>query len=333
VSAERVGVKIIGSGHALPAQVVTNADLERLMDTSDEWIVQRTGIRTRHRVDPSSGECIVTLATEALNLALADARLKGADLDLVILASCTQEMLCPASANRVAAAVGATPAGSFDLVAGCSGFVFGLNVAESLVRRGPYQTVGLIGCDTLSNVADYTNRSVSILCGDAAGAVVLRRSDDPSVGCLYQSMYSDGGLWDYLYIPRSEHDVPPDVDWNDVKLGKLQMKGREVFKLAVSKLPDVLEEAVAGAGIRVDDLSMIVAHQSNARIIEAARRRLNLSEDHVYVNIDRIGNTSAASVPLCFDELRRAGRVRDGDVVAFISMGGGMTWGASIWRL
>ncbi len=327
------GCQIASTGMAVPRTVLTNADLEQMMDTSDEWIVQRTGVRTRYRSNPDLGEDVAALSIEAANAALKEANLAPNELDLVMLATCTPDMTCPSTASRVAGRIGAVPAGSFDILAACSGFVYGLNIADSLIRQGGYRNIALIGADSLTRVADYTNRKVSVLSGDGAGVAIVRRVDDPSKGCLFQSMYSDGRLWDYLYIPTRDSDAPPDVDWNETKLNYLQMKGREVFKFAVTTIPDALEEALHKAGVKMDEVSMIIAHQSNARIIDATRKRLNLPEDRFYVNIDRYGNTSAASVPICLHELRQAGRVKENDVVVFVAMGGGMTWGTSVWRL
>lgn len=327
------GVEIAGTGMAVPEQVLTNHDLEQMMDTSDEWIVQRTGVKTRYRSDRAKGENVTTMSTRALSRALEDAHMTPNDLDLIIVATCTGDTNCPSVAARVSESLGAAPAGAFDMVAACSGFVYGLNTCDSLLRAGPYKTIGLVGADSLTSIADYTNRRVSILSGDGAGAAVLRKCDQPERGCLFQSMYCDGGMWDYLYVPHRESDAPDDVDWNEAKMHCLQMKGREVFKFAVTKFPEALEEALTKSGVGIDDIRMIVAHQSNARIIEATRRRLGMSEDRFYVNIDRYGNTSAGSVPICFDELRKAGRIEAGDIVAFVAMGAGMTWGASLWRL
>jgi len=333
VSAGSFGVEILSSGMAVPSTALTNRDLEKMMDTSDEWIVQRTGVRTRYRSDPKLGEDVTSLCEDAVRSALERANVAAGDLDLVIVATCTPDMSCPSTASRVAGRIGAVPAGSFDLTAACSGFVYGLNISDSLIRQGSYRTIALIGADSLTRVADYTNRKVSILSGDGAGAAILRRCDDPSRGCLFQSMYSDGTLWDYLYIPTREEHVPADVDWNETKLNYLQMKGREVFKFAVTKFPEALEEALTKSGVKMSELAMVIAHQSNARIIDATRKRLALPADRFYVNIDRYGNTSAGSVPICLHELREAGRIHSGDVVAFVAMGGGMTWGTSIWRL
>lgn len=327
------GVRIAGTGSAVPDGRMTNADFEKILDTSDEWIVQRTGIRERRKCDPAKGESTRTLVLGALRRALDDARMQGSELDLIIVATVTPEMLCPSVSCRVAHDVGAVGAGAFDLSAACSGFVYGLNVAHELIRTGAHRNVAVVGCDTMSSIIDYTDRGVSILFGDAAGAVVLRPSDDPTRGALAQALHADGSGWKDLYLPRAPRDFPPDVDPASKPLGKLQMNGREVFKFAVRTFGELIQETLDMAGMKPEDVDQYVCHQSNARILEASRERFGIPEEKLYVNIDRYGNSSAGSVPLCFDELRRAGRVKDGDVVMFVAFGGGMTWASSLWRV
>lgn len=331
----RSGVRILGSGSSLPKGRLTNADLEKLMDTSDEWIVQRTGIRERRRADFAAGESTYTLATAALRGALADAGIDADELDLLITATMTPEMACPPTACRVLAEVGASRAGAFDLSAACCGFVFGLNTAHDLIRMGSYRTVAVVGADTLSKHMDYSTagRSTAIIFGDAAGAVVLQATDDESKGILAQAMHADGPGWKEIYIPQCAGDFPPGVEPDPSKHGYVQMAGAQVFKFAVGTFPRLIAETLEKAGMTADQVDMYVCHQSNARILQAARERFNIPEEKLYVNIDRVGNTVAASVPLCFDELRRAGRIKDGDVVMFVAFGGGLTWGSSLWRI
>lgn len=327
------GVRIAGCGSAVPDRVLTNADLEKIMDTSDEWIVQRTGIRERRIVD-QNGEGTYSLSLEALQHALDDANMKGSDLDLVIAASVTSEMTCPSNACRIADAVDASPAGAFDLVAACSGFVYALNVAESLIRSGRFRTIGIIGCDAMSTAVDYDDRSVSILFGDAAGSMILQRDDEsPDIGCLYQTLNADGATWPSLYMPRREADVPDGDSCNPIRLGYLRMHGREVYKFAVTKFREVIEDALEKTGLTIDDVSQFVCHQSNVRIINAAMEKLGLPEDKVHINIDRYGNSSAGSVGLCFDQLWRAGKIKRGDTVVLVAFGGGLTWASSVWKM
>ena len=326
------GVRIAGSGSAVPDRVLRNADLEAIMDTSDEWITQRTGIRERRVVDPAQ-EDNVTLGTASVQQALDDAQMSAADLDLLIHATVTAEMTCPSNACRIMANLGGIPSGAFDLVAACSGFVYALNVGEALVRSGRYRTVGVTGCDIMSTVVDYDDRSVSILFGDAAGSVILQRDDNPKLGCLYQAMHADGRSWESLYMPRREREVPADDRENPIKLGNLRMNGREVYKFAVNKFREVIEDALTQTGLAVEDISQFVCHQSNIRIIQAAKERIGLPDDKVFINIDRYGNSSAGSVGLCFNQLWKDGRIKRGDKVMLIAFGGGLTWASSVWQL
>ncbi len=326
------GVRLAGFGSAVPDRVLTNHDLEKMLDTSDEWIVQRTGIRERRVVDQAC-EGTFTLGRDALQRALEDARMPANQLDLIIFATVTAEMTCPSNACRVAAALGAVPAPAFDLVAACSGFLYGLNVANSLIRSGDYQTIGVIGCDTMSTVVDFGERSVSILFGDAAGAVVATRDDDPEVGCLYHSMYADGGGWGSLYMPRREQEIPDHDRDNPIRIGCLRMHGREIFKFGVTKLRELIADGLEAAGLRPSQISQFICHQSNLRLIEVAREKLGLPAEKFHINIDRYGNSSAGSVGLCLDQLWKAGTIKRGDRVMLVALGGGLTWASSVWRL
>lgn len=326
------GVRIAGAGSAIPQRVVTNKDLEEVLDTTDEWIHQRTGIRERRMVDhPNEGA--FDLECAAIRRALDSAGMQGSDLDLVINASVTSEMRCPSNASRIVEAIGADPAGAFDLMAACSGFVYALNIADTLVRTGRHRAVGVIGCDALSTISDYTERTVSILFGDAAGAVICVRDDDPNVGCMFQTMGGEATKWRTLYMPELERDVLPEDAENTIRLRCLRMQGREVFRFAVNRFRETIEEALQATGLTVDDVSQFVCHQSNARIIEAAKQKLGLPDEKVHVNIDRIGNTSAGSCPVVFDELWQAGKIRRGDIVVFVAFGGGLTFASNVWRI
>lgn len=327
-----IGVRMAGVGSAAPERVVTNTDLARHVATSDEWILQRTGIERRHFCTPGR-ESEFTLARDAMQRALDDAGMTGSDLDLLIHASVTMEMVCPSNACRIASAIGATPAGAFDLVAACSGFVYGLNIADTMIRCGRARTVGVIGCDALSSIIDFEDRSVSILFGDGAGAAVLTADADPDRGCLYQTMGADGDGWPSLYLPRRPEDVPRGHEDHPARIGTLRMNGREVYKFAVNKFREVIEDALERTGLRVDDVAQFVCHQSNLRIIESAMEKVGLPPAKVHVNINEYGNTSAGSVGLVLDEVRRAGRVGPGDVVVFVAFGAGLTWASSVWRM
>jgi 3-oxoacyl-[acyl-carrier-protein] synthase-3 len=333
-----VGATIVGTGSALPRTALTNADLTKVMDTSDEWIVQRTGIRTRYKIDRAAGESTFSLGASALKNALDMAGLKPEELDLIVCATMTPEMLCPASACRIAHAVGAVNAGAFDLNAACSGFVYGLNVASDFIRGGGgYRTIGVVGADCLSTLMDYSNagRSTAVIFGDAAGAAVVRATDDPARGVLAQFIKCDGGGWKDIFVPECPQDFPEGAPDDPSKYCKVQMSGASVFKFAVGTFPELIAQTLERAGLEASDIDMYVCHQSNARILQAARDRFGLPEDKLYINIDRYGNTVGASVPLCLDELVRSGRVKlgSGQRVMFVAFGGGLTWGSSLWQL
>ncbi len=327
------GVRMAGVGSAVPEGKLTNADLEKMMDTSDEWIVQRTGISERRVLDHDKGESQLQLAIDAMRGALDDADMVGGDLDLIIQASVSSAMTCPSNASRIAAAVGAQPAGAFDLVAACSGFVYAMNIADSLIRSGRHKAIGVIGCDAMSTLVDYEERGVSILFGDAAGAAVLVADDDPNRGCIHQVIEGDGRNWLSLYIPRFERDIPPDATAATTKLGCLRMDGRDVYKFAVGKFREVIKNAMESTGKTVDDISQFICHQSNIRIIDSAKEKLGLPDDKVYINIDHYGNSSAGSVGLCLHQLWEAGKVKPGDTIIMVAFGGGMTWASSVWNV
>jgi 3-oxoacyl-[acyl-carrier-protein] synthase-3 len=331
-SGSAVGVRLVATGSAVPDRELHNSDLERMMKTSSEWIEQRTGILSRRIVDPAS-EGTFTLSRDALISALDAAGMRGSDLDLVLVATCTGEMSCPSIACRVAASVGAIPAAAFDLVAACSGFVYAMNVADSLLRSGRFRTVGVVGCDAMTTVIDYDDRSISILFGDAGGAAILTADPDSGRGCIYQHLGSDGSNWEALYMPRRAQDIPASDRDNPIRLGCLRMNGREVFRFAVTKFREVIEEALKATGLAPSEISQFICHQSNIRIIDAAVEKLGLPRDRVHVNIDRFGNSSAGSVALCLDQVWRAGKLPVGEPMIMVAFGGGLTWASSVWRV
>jgi 3-oxoacyl-[acyl-carrier-protein] synthase-3 len=329
-------VRIAGTGSYLPDRRLTNAELERLMDTSDDWILQRTGIRERRLIDPAKGESTYTMSAEALKVALKDSGLTPTDVDLLIEATVCAEMACPSTACRVAQAVGLGTAPAFDVTAACCGFVYGLNLAHDLIKLGTYRTVAVIGAETLSQYMDYSTegRGTAILFGDGAGAAILRATDDTSKGILAQVMHADGSGWKDLYIPRKlDRDLPPGADPTAHQTGRMYMNGREVFKFAVGTFQELIAQTLHKAGLKAENVDHFICHQSNARILEAARERFGIPREKLYVNIDRVGNTSAASVPLCLDELRKSGRVHEGQLAMFVAFGGGLTWASSLWQL
>jgi 3-oxoacyl-[acyl-carrier-protein] synthase-3 len=332
---QHIGIEIAGIGSAVPSDVVTNADLEKVMDTSDEWIRQRTGIERRHRIRADLGESVRGLARDAALRALETAGMTGADLDLVILSTMSMEMTCPPTACRLAFELGTNNAGALDLSAACCGFVFGLNAAYGLMQTGQYRNVALIGADTLTNIVEYSTkgRNSAIIFGDGAGAVILRATADTSKGLIAQAMHSDGERWADLYIPKTKFDFHPGDAFEEWQLGKLHMNGQSVFKFAVGTFPKVIEQTLDRAGLSADDVDHYVCHQSNRRILDAARDRFGLADHKFHINIDRYANTVAASIPLVFKDLVDAGRVKPGQRVMFVGFGGGLTWGTSLWQL
>ncbi len=324
------GTRLAGTGISTPARVVTNDDLAQIVDTNDEWISKRTGIKQRRLVE--EGTTCRTLAADALKQALANAKLQPGELDMVILASLTPDMLCPTTAAQVVADVGAVPAAAVDINAACSGFVYGVNMATSLIATGFYKHIAVIGAEVLSSITDWKDRSTCVLFGDGAGAAIFSATNDATRGCLYQSMASNGHGGKELYIPRHESQIPAGSPFSGT-LNTLQMNGKEVFKFAVTTLQSTIEEALQATGLQASDLAAIVPHQSNARILESAREKLGLPVDKFIINIDRFGNTSAASVPICLHELVEAGKVKPGDLVLLVALGGGLTWACSLWRV
>lgn len=327
------GVRLAGTGMAVPSRVLTNDDLAKSVATTDEWITQRTGIRQRRIADP--GTTAVSLSAAALRQALERASIPPSQLDLLLVATLTPDMCMPSTAARVVAEIGAMPAGAVDLSAACSGFVYGTNIASAMIQSGFYKTVAVVGVEVLSQIVNWQDRATCVLFGDGAAAAVFTACDDPARGCLYQTLGSDGSRWHELYCPRIPAHLPSNgqgAEFNG-QFNTLQMNGREVYKFAVSTLQQSIDGALAACNLTPADLAMIIPHQSNARILESARERLGLPPERMYVNIDRYGNTSAASVPICLHELMEAGRLKAGDYVLFVALGGGLTWASSLWRL
>ncbi|MBX7540181.1 beta-ketoacyl-ACP synthase III [Qipengyuania sphaerica] len=316
---------ITGSGSALPKNCVTNADLESKVDTTDEWIVERTGIRQRYIAE--DGETTSSLAIEASRKALADAGVDAAEIGLIILATATPDHTFPATATQVQQALGCRGGVAFDVAAVCSGFLYALGTAESLLRTGMAKKALVIGAETFSRILDWEDRTTCVLFGDGAGAVVLEAQDvaEDGPGILATRLHADGEHKELLYV-----DGGPSTTG---EVGKLRMKGREVFRHAVVNLAEVLGEVLEDAGVTAQDIDWVVPHQANARILDATARKLGLPAEKVIVTVDQHANTSAASVPLAFDVARKDGRIKSGDLVMFEAMGGGFTWGASLARV
>ncbi|PKP89332.1 MAG: 3-oxoacyl-ACP synthase [Alphaproteobacteria bacterium HGW-Alphaproteobacteria-14] len=322
------GSRLLGTGSALPRRIVTNAELAERVDTSDEWIVERTGIRQRHIAE--ADETTATLATAAARAALADAGVDASSIGLIVLATATPDNTFPATATKVQAALGCRGGIAFDVAAVCSGFLYALATADSLLRTGMAQRALVIGAETFSRILDWEDRTTCVLFGDGAGAVVLEApgadaggSDAP--GILGTRLHADGACHDLLYV-----DGGPSTTQT---VGHVRMRGPEVFRHAVVNLASVLKEVLEETGISSDEIDWVVPHQANARILDATARKLGISPDKVVVTVDRHANTSAASVPLALDTARRDGRIKPGDLVMLEAMGGGFTWGASLIRM
>lgn len=314
---------IVGTGSALPKRRVSNAELEATVDTTDEWIVGRTGIRFRHIA--GAGETTASLATDATRQALAAAGIEGADLDLIIVATATPDQTFPATATIVQSSLGNRDCIAFDVAAVCSGFLYALSVADAMIRSGMARTAAVIGAETFSRILDWDDRSTCVLFGDGAGAVILKAEEDQGRGILASRLHADGAHNQLLYV-----DGGPSTTGT---VGKLRMKGPEVFKHAVTNLAAVLREATEAAGVALSDVDWVVPHQANARILDATARKLGLPPERVVTTVDIHANTSAASVPLALDYAVRDGRIKAGDLIALEAMGGGFTWGAAIIRL
>ena len=314
-----------GSGSALPKRVVTNVELAAQVDTSDEWIVERTGIRQRYIADES--ETTSSLATEAARKALEAAQFDPKTIDLIVLATATPDQTFPSSASRVQDALGCNGGVAFDVAAVCSGFLYALGVADSMLRSGMAKRALVIGAETFSRILDWEDRTTCVLFGDGAGAFVLEACDvaEDGPGILATKLHADGEHNQLLYV-----DGGPSTTQT---VGKLRMKGREVFRHAVVNLAEVLQEVLDEVGVAAGDLDWVVPHQANARILDATAKKLGLPAEKVVKTVEQHANTSAASVPLAFDVAVRDGRIKPGDLVMLEAMGGGFTWGASLVRM
>lgn len=316
---------ITGTGSALPVRRVSNAQLAEQVDTSDEWIVERTGIRFRHIA--GEGETTATLAADACRAALAAAGVDAQDIDLIVLATATPDQTFPASATKVQAMLGIDDCVAFDVAAVCSGFLYAVQVVDSMIRSGVAKRALVIGAETFSRILDWEDRTTCVLFGDGAGAIVLEAQDSADAdgrGILTTKLHADGRHNQLLYVDGGVSTTGT--------VGKLRMKGREVFRHAVTNLAAVMTESLAMAGLSADQVDWVVPHQANARILDATARKLGLAPERVVVTVDQHANTSAASVPLALDVAVRDGRIQQGQIVVLEAMGGGFTWGAAVIR-
>ncbi|MFY9188460.1 MAG: beta-ketoacyl-ACP synthase III [bacterium] len=321
------GVSIIGWGSALPSTVITNQDLEKTVDTSDEWIRTRTGIRERRVAGPE--EAASDLALRAAQAALKKARISAQQLGLIIVATVTPDMVFPATACLVQHRLGANTAGAFDLEAGCTGFLYGLSVGREFVRGGTYDYVLVVGVDILSRITNWQDRNTCVLFGDGAAAVILGagRAEE---GILSTYLGSDGSGSEYLYLPAGGSRQPLDCRALEQGLQYTHMNGPEVFKFAVHIMVDATLEALNRAGLCLDEVAYLIPHQANQRIIDAATKRLRISRERILVNLDRYGNMSSASIPVALAEAADAGQFQPGDVLVLVGFGAGLTWGANV---
>ncbi len=319
--------RIAATGSAVPRRVLRNADLERMVATSDEWIAERTGIRERRVVD--EGVASSDLGTEAARAALAAGGWDAADLDLLLVATCTPDMPLPSTACLIQRNLKASRAIAFDLAAACSGFLYGLSVADLYVRSGTCRKALVVGTEVMSSMIDWTDRSTCILFGDGAGAVLIEPSDDDR-GILSTHLHSDGDLWDLVCVPGGGSRLPASAAMLADRQQFVKMKGNETFKVAVRTLEATAREALEANKMAVDDVDLFIPHQANVRIVNAVMERLGLRKDRAFLNIDRYGNTSAASIPLALDEAVRAGRVSPGSRILMVAFGSGLTWASAV---
>ncbi|MGB0716902.1 MAG: beta-ketoacyl-ACP synthase III [Phycisphaerae bacterium] len=329
----KMPVSITGSGTYLPEEVLTNAYFAERLDTTDEWIVTRTGIRERHRA--AEDESTSTMATQAALKAIEDAGLTPQDIDAVVCATATGDHPFPATATYMHAQLGLKDVPAFDISAACAGFLYGCCVASGFIGSGMYRRVLVAGAETLSRYADPTDRSTVVIFGDGAGAAVLEATEpsDAHSGVLYFALGCDGTRANHIVVPSGGARMPTTESTLAERLQYLRMKGREVYKFAVIKMQELIDEALRQANVTPDELAMVIPHQSNLRIIESVREKLGLSRDKIAVNIDRCGNTSAASIPMALDEARREGRLKKGDLILMVGIGAGITWSTMLVRL
>ncbi len=323
------GARITGLGYYVPEKVLTNFDLEKMVDTSDEWIVTRSGIRERRIA--ADNEASSDLVFKAANSAIKDAGIKASDLDMIIIGTVTPDMALPSTGCIVQDMLGAKKASAFDISAACSGFIYAVSIAHSMVATGKARRVLVGGVETLSRIIDWEDRTTCVLFGDGAGAVVIEEGP-PGEGILATSMQSDGSLGELLYLPGGGSRYPLNEERLKERLQYVKMKGDGLFKVAVRAMVGAANKTLHDAGLTAADLDYLIPHQANIRIIEGVRKRLKLEKEQVVVNIDRIGNTSSASIPIALGELYERGGLKKGDLVIMVAFGGGLTWGSVLFR-
>jgi len=327
---------IRGTGHYIPPKILTNKDFEKIVDTSDEWIVERTGIRERHVLNGTGDiRTCSDMATEAGRRALADAGMEASELDCIIVGTVTPDYPLPSNATLVQQNLGAGRATVMDVVAACAGFLYGLSIGRAFIQTGMNKNVLVIGSEHLTSITNYKDRNTCVLFGDGAGAAVLSagKPGEEGRGILSTFLSGDGQYRELLHIPLGGSKTPLTAETLDDAGRYLYMDGREVFKLAVREMEDAADRVIADAGISPSDIDMVIPHQANSRIIEALGKRLGVGPERMYTNIDRLGNTSSASVPIALDEARKSGKVGKGSLILSVAFGGGLVWGAALYRL
>jgi len=325
----QVNAGILGMGHAYPEGILTNADLEKIVDTSDEWITSRTGIKQRHKA--AENEYTSQFGTAAAKLALERAGLQPTDIDIIVCATTTPDQILPSTGALIQAQLGATNAAGMDVFAACSGFLYGITMVESMIKTGQIKYALVIGAEVLTKFVDYTDRGTCVIFGDGAGAAVLGPVPDGK-GILATKIRSDGRYEEQLYAPGGGTKLGTSHETLDQGLHFFKMKGNELFKVAVRSMADISAEMLAKAGYTVDDVDIVIPHQANQRITDAVASRLGVPEEKVYTNIAVHGNTSSASIPIAMDECIESGRIKEGSLVLLTAFGGGVTWGATVLR-
>ncbi len=322
-----MGIRIVGTGSYLPEKVLTNKDLEKIVDTSDEWIVSRTGIRERRIC--SDKQAASDLGIKAAQRAMEDANVKVEDIDLLIVATITPDMFFPSTACIIQTKLGIKGAAIFDLNAACAGFIYSLSTAQQFLQMGTYKTALVIATETLSKITDWEDRNTCVLLGDGAGAAVLKKEKSDS-GILSCYLDADGQYGDLLNMPAGGSRLPATVDTVKNRLHYLKMKGNETFRIGVPEMVNSVKRGLEGCGLKIEDVTLLIPHQANIRIIKAIVKRLSISMDNVFVNIDKCANTSAATVPIALDQANRQGRIKKGDIIELVAFGAGFTWGSCV---
>lgn len=320
---------ITGIGSYVPGKVLTNYDLEKMVDTSDDWIIQRTGIRERRIIE--NGMTTSDLAAQASLKAIEDAGITPKDIDMIITSTITPDHIFPATSCYLQQKIGATRASAFDILAACAGFIYAISIGQSFVASGAMKTVLVVGAECLSKITDYTDRSTCVLFGDGAGAVILQR-DVTKHEILSTSLAADGSEADVLIMPGGGAKNPASFESVQQRMHYIQFRGKEVFKLAINNITNQILETVERNGLKLSEIDLIIPHQSNLRIIEATMDKLGLPMEKAIVNIDKYGNTSSASIPIALDEARKEGRIHKGDIIMLVAFGSGLTWGSSVIR-